>query len=537
MSFRSPNRRAAAVALLGLVFCVAPPSASAQLARDSSTTWSTGAGAESERYLRILQVAGAVPGTHWSIRPLSAHKARSLVPAAAHPWTAQLSASSAGRIWVRAIQPELGGIFNSGFPYGLNDGAVWAGRGPTLTAVAGVEGAVGPLEFTLAPQLFRAENWSFDLAPTGQTGPGAFADPIYPNSIDLPQRFGDGAYQRLDPGQSRVQLRLVGLVGGVSTGNEEWGPAVYSPFLLGTNAAGFAHAFVGTDGPVELGPLQLSARIIAGRLDQSAFAPVSLSERRLLTGVVAVLGLDQLPGLEVGGARVFHDAWPDDGLNAGDLISQLLKNPFKARLTAQIGGDGSEPDNQLASLFFRWNVPRARLELYGEVGREDNAFDMRDFLVEPDRDMSFSLGMQRVWARQDGSLLALRAEVLNSAASHLALTRPAGPPYVHTPIAQGHTQRGQVLGAPGAYGGGAGIVAVDWLTAAGRRTITWRRMHREPVAADMKKNVVHAVTIDWLMFRQRVDLLPEATVAYELNRLPGGDALNLRLALTGRLHW
>ncbi|HET7186746.1 MAG TPA: hypothetical protein VFI52_01265, partial [Gemmatimonadaceae bacterium] len=340
-----------------------------------------------------------------------------------------------------------------------------------------------------------------------------------------------------DPGQSRVQVRVLRLLAGVTTANEEWGPAIDSPFLLSRNAAGFGHVFFGTDGPLSLGPLRVSARVIAGRLEQSPFATTSLSARRSLTGIVAAVGVRQLPGLEIGASRVFHNAWPDSGLRARDVLSQILKNPFKARLSATLGGDGTEPDNQIASIFARWNVPGAGIEVYGEMGREDNAYDARDVLVEPDRDGSYTLGFQRVWKRPDGSLLTLRGEVLNSAASHLANTRPSGPPYIHTPITQGHTQIGQVLGAPGAFGGGADIVALEWVTTTGRRTVTWRRLVQEPVALPAPKDVVHAVTVDWLLFRHRVDLAPEATIAYELNRVSTGDALNFRGALTGRLHW
>ena len=151
--------------------------------------------------------------------------------------------------------------------------------------------------------------------------------------------------------------------------------------------------------------------------------------------------------------------------------------------------------------------------------------------------MSYSLGFQRVWKRGNGNLLAVRAEVLNSSASHLALIRLPAPPYIHEPVRQGHTQLGQVLGAPGAYGGGASVIAVEWLTSTGRRTITWRKTLREPTAYATPKDVVHAVTVDWLMFRRRVDLAPEATLAYNLNRDGAGNALNLRAALTGRMHW
>lgn len=512
--------------------------AAAQLMRDSATTWAAGPGSEGERYLRALQVAGESPATQWSIRPFSDHEVRRLMPAdTIHPWAARLVVRPTGRAWARIIQPELTEIVNSRFPYGMDDGPLWAGRGPTTSAIVGVEGGVGPLEFTLAPQLFRAENWSFPIAVNGQTGPLAYGDGIYATSIDLPQRFGDGPYQRLDPGQSGVRLRLLRLVVGASTGNEVWGPSIESPFLLGNNAAGFAHLIAGTDGPLDLGPFRTSARIIVGRLDQSDYAPPSPSPRRYIAGAIVVVGLHQVPGLEVGIARLFENAWPDSGVRLTTVLSQLLKNPFKVRLSAQLGGDGTEADNQIASAFVRWNVPGAGIELYGEMGREDNAYDTRDLLVQPDRDASYSLGMQRVWTRGDGSLFALRGEVLNSAPSHLARVRPSGPPYVHTPVAQGHTQLGQILGAPSAFAGGGGMVAIEWITRTGRRSITWRRTLHEPVLFPGPKDVVHAITADWLMFRPRVDLAPEATVAYNLNRFQIGDVVNFRAALTAHVHW
>jgi len=324
---------------------------------------------------------------------------------------------------------------------------------------------------------------------------------------------------------------------GVSTANETWGPAVEQPFLLGTNAAGFVHGFVGTDRPLDIGPMQASLRIIAGRLEQSAYAPLSMSVGRYVSGAIAVIAVRYLPGLEIGGARLFQSAWPDTGLSVGDFLSPLFKNPFKARLAVTVGGDGTEPDNQIASLFVRWNVPDAGLELYGEMAREDNAYDIRDFLVEPDRDMSYSIGVQRAWRRSSSEIVVLRGEVLNSAPSHLAIIREPAPPYVHTPVRQGHTQRGQLLGAPGGFGGGARVVAIDWLTTGGRRSLALRRLMREPTTLPTSKDVIHSLTADWLLFRPRIDLAPEATIAYNLNRLAGGNQVNVRAALTGRVHW
>jgi hypothetical protein len=522
----------------GLVLGLGPSTLPAQVMRDSSTSWLISAGSEGERYLRSLEVSGIAPATIWSVRPFSSRVVQRIAAGtSAHPWAAQFAERPRGTLWVRAVEPEMTGIFNSRFPYGQNDGPIWAGKGLTASVLGGVEGAAGPLEFRIAPQIFGAQNAGFPLVPNGLTGPQAFGDSKFGGSIDLPQRFGDATYSRIDPGQSFVQVIFLGLAAGVSTGNEAWGPAVESPFLLGVNAAGFGHAFIGTDGPLGLGWLRASVRIIGGRLDQSPYAPVTDHARRYLSGAVVSLGISGVPGLEVGGARLFHNVWPDTGVSLSDLLTPLIKNPFKVRLTEQLGNQGDEPDNQLASVFFRWNVPRSGFELYGEMGREDNAFDTRDYLVEPDRDMSYSLGFQRVWKRPGGELLALRGEVLNSSASHLALIRTPAPPYIHSPVRQGHTQLGQVLGAPGAYGGGAGMLALEWLSSAGRRTITWRRTQREPTDYAAPKDVVHAVTMDWLMFRPRIDLAPEATLAYNVNRDGAGNALNLRAALTGRLHW
>ena len=499
------------------------------------------AGSEGERYLRTLQVAGLAPATHWSIRPFSSSAIARIAPRdSLHPWSAEYHSHLESRLWVRPVAPELGAIFNSTFPYGMNDGPVWAGRGFTVTASAGVEGAIGPLDFVIAPQFFRAQNAAFPLAPTGYGGPLAFADPQRPTTIDLPQRFGDAAYQRLDAGQSSVSLNLFRLTVGASTANEVWGPAVESPFLLGNNAAGFAHLFAGTDGPISAGPVTFGVRVIAGRLDQSDYSSTLYAgRRRSLAGIVATVGIRQLPGLEVGAGRLFENVYPDSGAGLRDILRPLFENFLKVNVAEQQSpGSSRSTENQIASAFARWLLPDAGVELYGELGREDHSYDTRDLILEPDHDFSYMVGLQRVWRRSGGDLLAVRGELLNTEISHLNLVRAQTPPYVHTPITQGHTQLGQLLGAPGGFGGGTTVVAVDWVNAGGRRSITWRRVMREPILNTTDpRDVIQAVTADWVIFRPRIDLKPEATAVYNVNRAGSSSVLNLRLALSGFVHW
>lgn len=444
-------------------------------------------------------------------------------------------------IWWRPIAPTVGSVVNSAFPYGFNDGPAWTGKGLTLIATAGIQGALGPLEFTIAPEFFRAQNARFPLDSTGLPGPQAYADPHYHLLIDLPQRFGDEAYQRVDPGQSSVRLRGFHLTAGASTANEFWGPAIESPFLLGNNAAGFAHLFAGTDGPVEVGPLRFGLRFIAGRLDQSDYSSAAFaSRRRSLAGVVATMGVRQLPGLEIGLGRIFENTWPDSGLTFRKIIDPLFGNPFKKAREKVAGPYKSEPDNQIGSLFARWAFPKSGVEVYGELGREDNSYDERDLLLEPDHDVSYLLGLQRVWTRPKNSLLVLRGELLDTRVTHLDRVRSQAPPYIHTPVRQGHTQLGQILGAPYGFGGGNTVVALDWFTPAGRATVSWRRSLREPAPnteLPFTNDIFQALSVDGLLFRRRIDLAPEATIVYNINRNGQGNVFNIRLAAAAVVHW
>jgi hypothetical protein len=252
--------------------------------------------------------------------------------------------------------------------------------------------------------------------------------------------------------------------------------------------------------------------------------------------VIGYLGVRQLPGLEVGASRAFEAVYTDAGL--GELLRPLTEGILKTQRVQATGGDGTDARNQIVSLFARWAFPASGVEVYGELGREDHSYDLRDLILEPDHDMSYMFGLQRAFRRPDGSLLVVRGELLNTAVSHLYQVRPQVPPYVHDPITQGLTQEGQVLGAPGGYGGGAVMLSVESLTPGGRRTLTYRRLDREPaVPPALNKDVMHSVSADWLMFRRRVDLGPEVTGIYNLNRNLTQDALSLRLALVGRAHW
>lgn len=503
------------------------------------------AGGEFDLYLRTLQNRGIVRPYPWSARAFSVPEVRGLaLPDSLHPWAQRYSFARASDSpyeygWIR---PRLDAIFNSAFPFGGNDGPLWAGRGFTSAVRFGGFLRYGRVSLVIAPVAFRAENRAFELAPTGVGGGGQYRNPLTPTTADIPQRFGAETYQRLDPGNSTLRLDVVGATVAISTAAQQWGPSHIHPLVLGPNAGGFSHAFVGTTRPVDLWIGQVHGRIVAGRLEPSAFTPqrVGQDPRHLMTGLVAIFLPRGLSGLELGITRFSHTEWPDRGIRLDDLLK-----PFETIIGERTHDDDREfPDNELASAFFRWNVPDAGFEIFGEWVRIDGAWDTRTFLMEPDDLAGYALGMRRVWEDRapEPRLTVFRGEVFSTLSSHRERggARPqlafrARPMYQHSRLVQGHTHRGQLLASPAGHGGQGSTLAIDRYHPGGRWTLEWeRRLERDrtvrpPVDEPADTDVTYALGFEMVRFTGSMDLEFGIRGVYNLNRYLQDDAFNLNL--------
>jgi hypothetical protein len=498
------------------------------------------AGEELEQYLRVLQITGRVPLYPFSVRAFSPREVQRLaVGLEEHPWEGRyaLGTDIAAGWYLSPVAPTVGMAYNSAFPWGLGDGPVWAGRGLTTSLRAGAAGGAGPLSFVLAPILFRAENRPFTLRRNGLSGRGRFADGYIPSQIDLPQRFGDEPYTRLDPGQSTVRLDARGVALGVSTANQVWGPAVLHPIILGHHAPGFPHAFLGSSRPVDLWVGHLHGRVLWGRLDASPYSlahPDSLV--RFSAGAVAVFTPRGAPGVELGLARFYHAPWRGSRIGFDDLLmpfegilKQGTANPYD-RLGESL------PTNQLLSVFTRWVAPRGGFEVYGEYAREDHSWDVRDFLLQPDHTSGYMLGFRRVWQPSVRELVSLRGEVINTRSSHLRRVRWQGPFYQHQDR-HGHTHRGQALGSPLGYEGGGSVAALDYHHPRGRWTASWIREVRDRSATlpewggGRGPDVTHALGAEALIFWNRIDVAVGLNGAYNWNRDFASNVFNVNATL------
>lgn len=507
-------------------------------------------GSEIESYLRVAGLGSASLLYPWSIRSFSPSEIERLLPGdSLHPWAERYDlrpARESGSAWGWiAFRSKL--VYNSGFPFGSSDGVVWAGRGVTASVLGGFFFRSGPLLLTVAPVAFRAENAAFDLASTGRSGRGLYWHRHSRGEIDLPQRFGDEPYMRIDPGESTLRIDARGVSAGISTAAQHWGPAREYPLVLSNNAGGFPHVFLGTATPLNLWVARLHTRGVWGRLSQSAYSPVEEEQgHRFMAGAVGVLSFPKLAGLELGAARFYHTAWPERGLETADFRRPFQGILKKGLLVAEGEAVDARLENQLVSVFGRWTHPASAFEVYGEFIRDDHSYDLRHFLLEPDDLSGYVVGLGKRWPLSNGRFAALRAEVLNT--ENVRRGRILGEAsmipllYTHHQVRQGHTHRGQLLVPSAAYGGKATVVAADQYHGRGRWTAEWRREQRDAQALGLQGDstvppvdVVHSFGIHTLTFIGKLDVTSGLHAVYNLDRDFSGDAFNLHAQVQVRV--
>lgn len=547
--------------LFQLLTCLCATLGSERLAAQAprTTTLDFATGSEYEDYLRTLQVAGLLELNPWSIRGFSpAQITRMATADSAGPWTLRAN-FRAGNFTIGSL--NAGTAINTSYPYGGNDGPVWSGRGITLVASGGIAGRLGPLSFSLSPKGFLAGNSAFSLLANGKSGELVFSNGSFPNEVDYPQRFGGGSYSRLDPDASSVRFDSRFLSLGVSTGNEWIGPATEHPFLLGTNAPGFPHLFIGTGSPVNLWIARVQSRVMWGKLYQSDYSPVPASPHFVSSqepGAVRLMAASQIavvprgiPGLEIGFARFLHVPNRERGPGA-----EFWRKPFKVFFLENefAAGDSAGADNQLASAFFRWVFPRNGFEVYGERGYEDHFYDMRDLIQNPDNEREYMLGFQKTFRKPTRALDVLKVEMVNYQLPSLARVRLQGLVYLHGTLRQGHTHRGQLLGSSAGVGAAAAST-ISWsrYSSRGRTSFVFRRIVRDErgndpengilvpfpngdVVPSRASDIIVSAGVERMRFGRRVDYGAKAEMMQNFNRNFAKDAANLNLQLTARLH-
>lgn len=466
-----------------------------------------------EDYARLLQLTGALPPASFTTRPTDVQEVLGDVEAAApNPWARYVARAASGGISVGPMQfggfdPELRGVLNTDRPWGTNADGVWYGRGETISVTAGGFFRAGPLTVTARPILSYSANRDFELWDEFvRPDLSRFSYPMIGDdaTIDLPQRFGDAAFTRFDPGQSSIRVDYYGAAAGISTENMWWGPGRSNAITMTNNAPGFPHAFVGTSRPIDVHVGAFQGRWVWGRLDESRYFDASPeNDRRFFTGIVVDFEPAAVPGLFLGATRAIVQSMPDGRWPAfGDHFA-VLRSPFRslqedASTSSRLAATG------VGSLFARWVMPASGLEVYGEYGRGDSPRGIRDFAESPEYASGYVLGMQKAFVLTPEYLLRVNLE-------HTSLGRTRSAEYRDTErnffymddlVSQGYTHRGRVIGAGIGTGSMEHLFAADVFSTWGRagvfasriaydydRYVRWAEPTRNHYSAEVELNL------------------------------------------------
>jgi hypothetical protein len=291
--------------------------------------------------------------------------------------------------------------YNQHHDFGWQDGPMIPNRGLQAYLSGGafvrVGGKWANIEAQLAPEWVRAQNQDPERNPAVRWWVG-----------DEPERFGVDPYRYRGMGQSRLHVNAYKFYAGWGTGNVQWGPGQDLNLMMSNNAPGMNHFSMGTRAPLKTKIGSFEGQILSGNLHYSGYTwargpvwssaplpdvvrtPSRDSLLRPFNGIVAVYNPKFLPGLSLGVARtIWASKGNDTAVNPLQFTGVIFSNPFMSnyRFTKL---------NQMAGGFFRWVMPAANFEFFGEYVSDDSRFDFQDLLTSPEHTRAYHWGFRKL---------------------------------------------------------------------------------------------------------------------------------------------
>jgi hypothetical protein len=359
---------------------------------------------------------------------------------------------------LKFVSPETSVTINAQYPRSINDGSAWRGVGLNFAISGGARSKWRALTVNVEPELSYATNGSFPLVRSTRDDRSSFANSYHPG-IDYPTRPGADPLLILGLGQTYASAPAGPLSVTVSTENLWVGAADVYPIILSYTAPGFPHMRVSSREPIDLRIADLEFHLVYGSLRESEFFDsVSANDRHFFATTVAVLKPRVLPGLSIGVARAYHDS--------ATITWRLLQIPF-----AKVSSERAV--NVIDAVLARWVLPASGFEIYGEYSRE-RGDGFAQAVLNPERSQGYVVGFQKVSVRP-ARLVRFYGELTHLGESPAARAGEFQSYYTDDRVAQGHTHKGQLLGAAIGPGSDAQLLGVDVYSARSRTGLRLER--------------------------------------------------------------
>jgi len=382
------------------------------------------------------------------------------------------------RIEIKLLPVALQQQYNSLHPTGYNDGAMIPARGYQNLFSAGVYAKLGPLSIQLRPEYVYAENRDFQQFYKEQNDQVWYEYSELFNFIDLPERFGEKSYDKLSWGQSSIRLTSHSISIGISNENLWWGPGMRNSLLMSNTSAGFKHITLNTVSPVKTYIGSFEFQVIAGKLENSGIFPSDTirsfmghrlyfpkrNDWRYVNGIVLSYHPKWVPGLFLGLTKSLSYYGKDVGSSLREILPvfyPMVKKNNHGEELPLIAKD------QRASMFVRWLFVKENAEVYWEYGREDHAYNSRDFMLQLEYTRAYIFGLRKLFklnAQSDQyiqmNLELTQLEQTNTNPEHLWRYW-----YSNRDIRQGYTNEGQLIGAGIGPGSNLQSLSISWVKA------------------------------------------------------------------------
>ncbi len=445
-----------------------------------------------EDYLRRQQLLGKFDTTFsFNYRPINFGHDRMSVDSAVLDVNSYFPVQSRflkGKGVVRILPAEFKFSYDSHHPYSRNDGAMIRSKGAQILISAGLYAEIGPLSIQLKPEYVRAQNKPYPGFPDSFDGQKWAQRYVWFNRIDTPERYGNGAYSKLLPGQSSVRLNKWGMSLGISTENIWWGPSIRNSIMMSNNAQGFEHITFNTTRPLKTPIGHFEWQIVTGRLKASGFAPpdtTRMDRNRLLyvpkeddwryfQSISFSYAPKWIPGLSLGFVR-WIQAYSEFIKRTNDYFP-AISNLFREN-DDNTGGRNELQRDQAAGLFMRWLWTDAKAEIYMEFHRNDASGNFRDLILDSDHSRATTIGIHKLFStKRKDAFIQVNWEWTQMEQTAGRLLRDAGSWYLHSRVRHGYTHNGEVLGASIGPGSNSHYLSVAWTKGKNRIGVALERV-------------------------------------------------------------
>ncbi|WP_421773372.1 capsule assembly Wzi family protein [Gracilimonas sp.] len=341
-------------------------------------------------------------------------------------------------------------VYNSEYARGLNDGPAWQGKGGNFTTAFGFSGRWGNLTYVVNPIIQYNQNLPFNTGVQYTSRGNPYQYP-FDDRIDYVMRYGSSSSSNIYPGQSELALSLNKIEFSVSTQNMRWGPAVYNPIIMSTNAEGFPHLRIGTNNLLETKIGEFEGHILWGILRESDyFNNNSEDNNRYFTGLTLGYKPSFLEGFSFTAQRTLYTqtqyltGFIDNGLAA-------FSGLFHPDGGTKINGEQFANDiyDQNMSISIEYNSVDENLLIFWEWAVGDFSAGISNFLEHPDHFSGFTIGLSKtfVLANSNRLLLLIEHSDLETWSERFTAGLGAISFYEHGLNQQGYTNNGQIMGA------------------------------------------------------------------------------------------